>query len=208
MIEDNYKSKEELKNSWFPNSNFDDEVGFHKAEQPENGNEQTTAEKFFPNSLRDESDSRSLEEAIDGGPITNLEIKTLTGENKLNTNGYKSVRDYAENAALGDMYLADLGGQNLSGLNVAIKDFSYSGLNGANLSNSKMKGTDFRGADLRGADLRGTDLRQAIFDKNTRIDSSTRFENTDVEAADFSQVDGLTQAQMKGMRNLHKAKLK
>lgn len=209
-MSDRYATKEEMMDSWFPNSkeHMQNETGFAAAEGREEVEEgSTVAERLFPNSLKDETEERNLEESVEGGPQPSMEIKTMTGEKKVSYNdGYRSIRDYAEMSATADFYLADLENQDLSQLDIAAKDFSYAGMKGANLSNSKMREADFRGADLRGVDLRGTDLRQAIFDENTRFDGNTKFGNTNVEGADLSKVDGLSLEQLKGMKNLHFAK--
>lgn len=199
-----------LAKSWFPNSLPEEAKSQGEDSGPDRSGEQekeALGKRMFPNSLKDNTDERGLEQAVAEGPEPSMEIKTLTGERKVAHNGgYHSVREYVKNATIADFYLADLKDQDLSQLDVRSRDFTYSGLNNADLSNSNFKGSDFRGADLRGADLRGTDLSNALFDEETRFNDNTKFKDTNLDGADLSKVNSLSFEQMKGMKNLHLAK--
>jgi ankyrin repeat protein len=91
-------------------------------------------------------------------------------------------------------------GMDLKGIRLYGLDFR-----GANLSNCDLRGADLRycdlsGAALRNAFLRGTDLRYAKLD-------NADFGNAMLTASDLREAKGLTFEQLRGARNLYKARV-
>jgi hypothetical protein len=76
------------------------------------------------------------------------------------------------------LYVADLGGVNLSGANMFRADLRIANLLGANLNSANLSGANLRDADLSGANLSRADLSRAHFLTQTQLDEACGDANT------------------------------
>lgn len=137
-------------------------------------------------------------------------IRTITGDTKAEFAGrFESSRDYVENAWFEDLRMAALENEDFSRADLKEKDFACASLRRTNLSGSSLEGADLRGVDLRGSDLSNADLRRARFDEHTKIDSSTKLDDANVEGADLSTISAeqVSKKQLQSMKNVHLSKL-
>jgi len=104
-----------------------------------------------------------------------------------------AAMDYAKQVLIGaDFHAVDLRGATFNLTNLRDADFSGADLRlaslfGAKLQDANLSGADLREATLDSAVLKGTDLRGAWLEDAFAF--NTRFEDVQIDGADFSHVD-------------------